>query len=579
MDNADAGLTLSSGMHELTAAMREDGLRLDKLLLTTDSSTPSGTGPAESASQTMTTTQTAPQLGTHVIAYDYDPLYRLTEAVYSGDEYNATHAYAFDAVGNRTAYTTTITNTTVITYQYNAANQLVESVELGGDTTTYDWDDAGRLITTTVGANVSRVYTYSQDGDLREALVDGLLTTFVYDGDGHRLQMSVAGEVTTYTLDYGAEFRVLYEQGGAFAETKHYLYGSSCIGEEVDADNPTTQEWRYYLYDSNSNVRQTTNAQAEVTLAWKYSPEGIVLFGEEGPVTHLVCEGNGIYDFSTGLIFKNGNYFDPNTGIWIVLGSIGVWNSWHLDFSDRKRKDKRSKRKFFLLILLLFIFLLAGCAGGRDVPEQVSCTPIAEEIPTPNLPSNVLLFGGLGPSLDVNTDGPDPQDQLPYFSQIATESEPYPRSKQTQANNMSIYDDEVLIIGYSAGADAALIYANDYMNTHPNQVQEEGRWKITGVALLEPTGTGTMSGGGSLATEWNSIIDRLLQGGTDIYYLNDNGDEELSIANNYTPPGATGDFYRDDRNIRHYDPENCGGNATNNSISVRDDVINWFRSH
>lgn len=52
------------------------------------------------------------------IQYDYDPLYRLVSADYSGD-FNGEYTYAHDAVGNRTAYTTTITSTAVITYHYD----------------------------------------------------------------------------------------------------------------------------------------------------------------------------------------------------------------------------------------------------------------------------------------------------------------------------------------------------------------------------------------------------------------------------------------------------------------------------
>lgn len=216
----------------------------------------------------------------------------------------------------------------MISYHYDLANRLDESVEIGtGIVTSYEWDDAGRLITTSVGTEVTRVYSYTQDGDMSAALVDNLLTTFVYDGNGNRLQMSVAGEVTTYTLDYAGGFQTLLETGGAFADSKHYLYGLACLAEQKDADNPESEEWRYYHRDGNSLVRQTSNAQAEVTLAWTYSPEGAVLVGEEGPVTNLDCGGNATYDFSTGLIFKNGNYFDPNTGIWITLGGMFVWQA------------------------------------------------------------------------------------------------------------------------------------------------------------------------------------------------------------------------------------------------------------
>ena len=77
--------------------MREDGLRIDRLLLTTDDAfTPTGFGPAES--ERLTDPQTIPTTLTHTIVYTYDNLYRLTEADYStGDNYG----YGYDAVGNR----------------------------------------------------------------------------------------------------------------------------------------------------------------------------------------------------------------------------------------------------------------------------------------------------------------------------------------------------------------------------------------------------------------------------------------------------------------------------------------------
>jgi len=315
--------------------------------------------------------------GVTTITYSYDDLYRLSEADYSG-AYTATYGYAYDAVGNRTAYTTTITGTTVITYQYDAANRLVESVEVGGDTTTYEWDNAGRLITTTIGVTVSRVYTYSQDGDMLAALVNGLLTTFDYDGDGNRLRMAVAGEVTTYTLDYAGGFRLLLEEGGAFSDTKHYLYGLECIGEQVDVDEPES-EWRFYQRDGNSLVRQTTNMLATVCLAWTYSPEGAVLLGEEGPVTNLDCGGSTIYDFSTGLIFKNGSYFDPNTGIWLTMSGVVVYQTGWMPYNRKQKWGKGKKRMYILCLLLLLMLILTAC--GKPV-SVVDPTEVAQVDPT-----------------------------------------------------------------------------------------------------------------------------------------------------------------------------------------------------
>jgi len=75
---------------------------------------------------------------TRTITYTYDGLYRLVEADYSSGE---SFQYTYDAMGNRTAYTATITSTAVTTYSYDAANRLVNA---GG--VTYTWDARGNLL-------------------------------------------------------------------------------------------------------------------------------------------------------------------------------------------------------------------------------------------------------------------------------------------------------------------------------------------------------------------------------------------------------------------------------------------------
>jgi YD repeat-containing protein len=236
-------------------------------------------------------------------------------------------------------------------YTYDAANRLVESEDLAsGEITTYAWDDAGRLITTTVGSNVTRVYSYSQDGDLLQAVVDGLTTTFAYDGNGRRLQLTAGGEVTTYLPDYaGAGQRVLWERGPA--ETKHYLYGRACLGEQATDNATAGRTWRYYQRDGEGLVRQTTDQTATITLAWTFSPDGGVVLGEEGPVTHLGCEDDAVYDWSTGLIFKNGRYFDPELGIWLLGPLMVVFGLWR---PRRRRKGRKGTHRnhFFTLLIV-----------------------------------------------------------------------------------------------------------------------------------------------------------------------------------------------------------------------------------
>jgi hypothetical protein len=240
--------------------------------------------------------------------------------------------------------------------------------------------------------------------------------------------MSVAGEVVTYTLDYARGGRVLLEEGGAFSDTKHYLYGLECIAELVDADEPES-EWRYYHQDGNHLVRQTTNIQATVTLAWTYSPEGAIVLGEEGPVTHLGCEGNTTYDFSTGLIFKNGRYFDPNTGIWITLSGIVVWNGWQ-SAPTNGRQRKRNRKWLLLPLLFLIVLVLAGC-GSTPSPTP-GATPCPEP-PIPGQPSNTPSALTNAPGIPTHTPG------------APNTPTPIPTSLPPTGTPTRIYEDNLLI--------------------------------------------------------------------------------------------------------------------------------------
>jgi hypothetical protein len=192
--------------------------------------------------------------------------------------------------------------------------------------------------------------------------------------------MSVAGEVTTYTLDYANGLQILMEQGGAFADTKHYLYGVQCIGELVDADDPEKAEWRYYHRDGGQMVRQTTNEQAEITLAWAYTPEGMVLVGEKGPVTYLDCGNGAIYDWSTGLIFKNGGYFDPAIGIWLIISAVMAWQVWP---PKRSEKRKQARQRMWLTLLTLSTVSFVNCQSSQQVDESAhDCPPGPYSPPT-----------------------------------------------------------------------------------------------------------------------------------------------------------------------------------------------------
>ena len=105
-----------------------------------------------------------------------------------------TFAYAHDAVGDRTAQTSTITSTTATTYTYDAANRMTQA---GG--VAYTWDNNGNLTN-----DGSAIYTYDSANRLVSATVGMTTTQFAYNGDptplryGDFVARACSKSLTTY---------------------------------------------------------------------------------------------------------------------------------------------------------------------------------------------------------------------------------------------------------------------------------------------------------------------------------------------------------------------------------------------
>jgi RHS repeat-associated protein len=363
-------------------------------------------GGTETALTTVTGT-----LQTTVISYDYDPLYRLAGAVYTG-AITGTYSYAYDAVGNRSAYTRTITSTQVTTYTYNAANQLVTArLNTSPDTWYYEYDGNGnqtRQVPNGLTPAAGEVrYTFDQRNQLvsiekHDGSAYQTQAEMVYDGRGHRRQaiayVAGAAVTTTFTIDRqndGAPLLVSNSTGDV-----HLLYGLFGLGEKGTA-------WQYYLGDSQFSVRQVVEADGSLALARTFDPFGSTL-QQSG-------DGSSFYGFAgsqsggAGLLYINGRYFDPSTGRFLspdrdnfdpkrpgtlngYLLALFLANPGGLLFPPliflnwRKRKRRRGVTKAELLLLgLLLMVSLSACGGAGSTPIT---TPTAGEISQGQPPSS-----------------------------------------------------------------------------------------------------------------------------------------------------------------------------------------------
>jgi YD repeat-containing protein len=304
-----------------------------------------------------------------IITNAYDPLNRLTGSEYSTSEQ---FAYVYDAVGNRTLMTSTtpLSGTVVTTHTYDAANCLTDRQVSDGRSYTYDWSNRNQMLREWTAGVPVRTFNYDSAGRMTQATVFTLTMRFTYDGDGARRVVEVVGHgTTTYTLDYAQGNRILAEETITGAIT--YLYGHDCLGQYDSAED----EWLYYLNDGIGYVRQGADEQGEVVSSWLFDPDGTVLEGPEGLVSHLIC--GGVYDWSTGLIYKGGRYFDPTLGIWLALIPLVVIQSW------RGRKKRRRGMSWYVVAMVVVAGvggMLAGCGGVT--PSPGGDTPTPEEVCT-----------------------------------------------------------------------------------------------------------------------------------------------------------------------------------------------------
>jgi len=244
-----------------------------------------------------------------------------------------------------------------------------------------------------------RTFGYDSAGRLTTATVFTLTTRFRYNGLGQRIAVEVVGRgTTTVTLDTAAGGRILAER--TVTGTTTYLYGHDCVGEQ------RSNEWLYYLSDASGTVRQGADARGYIKGAWRFSPSGTLIEGPQGMVSHLIC--GGVYDQSTGLIYKGGRYFDPNLGIWLALTPLVVVQAW---------RGPRKRRRWALGVSL---GLLALCAGstltGCCPPSNPTSipTPLCTEAPTRTpthtpTPTDTLVPTPSGKTAYLTfDDGPDP---------------------------------------------------------------------------------------------------------------------------------------------------------------------------
>ena len=252
--------------------------------------------------------------------YTYDALGQLIQVNDHSDtrsgENGTTWKYTYDLGGNilkkeRFAYADTTTPLETVTYEYGDATWRDKLTAINGSTIRYD----------AIGNPLSDgtwTYTWQNGRQLQKMQKSGVTAEFVYNADGLRVQKTVNGVVTKYTLHgknvvhmtHGAdELHFFYDAQNRPAVVVYngvpYAYVKSLQGDIVA------------ILDENGNTVVSYGYDAWGALLW-CTGELAETLGKVQPFRYR----GYVFDEETGLYYLRSRYYNPQWGRFANADSI-----------------------------------------------------------------------------------------------------------------------------------------------------------------------------------------------------------------------------------------------------------------
>jgi RHS repeat-associated protein len=210
----------------------------------------------------------APEGGEAISTYAYDKIYQLKSVDYPPMFTFADTSYTYDDVGNRVSssgsdivtYTTNnlnqYTNVGPASYSYDATGNLTSSA-----TNTYTYDSENRLIRAVIASPQGEaIYTYDAFGRRVGKAVNGVATTFLYDGDQIIAEYDGTGVIQAkYVYGTGIDEPIKMERGG---QSYYYHYdGLGSVTNLTDSTGSTAESYSYDAFGNTSGVSSVGNTR------------------------------------------------------------------------------------------------------------------------------------------------------------------------------------------------------------------------------------------------------------------------------------------------------------------------------
>lgn len=266
------------------------------------------------------------------LAFTYDPLDRLTGSAHSSQS----RGYAYDAVGNRTAFSTIdiaggVPSPAVDTlFSYGSSSNRLTAIGAQPVTT----DSAGNL----VQDRAEREYTHDAQGRLQSVSIDGVeVANYTYNALGQRTHKRTSMGSSTYLYSQDRQLLGIMEFGvsGTPIRAQYYVWlGSEPVAVvQVTYGGLGTISATSVLYlhtDHLETPRLATNSNQ--TVVWKLPQSDA--FGAvesmqdpdlDGIATEIALRFPGqIVDVDSGLHYNYHRDYDPWTGRYVQSDPIGL---------------------------------------------------------------------------------------------------------------------------------------------------------------------------------------------------------------------------------------------------------------
>ncbi len=239
-------------------------------------------------------------------AWFYDPLYQLTAENLSGAAPTGNTTNRYDAVGNRTNRTTTVSvgGFTNQNFTFNTNDWLsLDVFDSNGNTRTngglpFLYDVENRLTNYNNGA-----------------------ARYVYNGDGWLVRKTVGSTTTLYLVDdrnptgYAQTLEEATVTGGVTNLSVIYLLGLDLVAQNRSGTVS------YFGYDGNGNTRYLTGSGATVIDTYAYDAFGVSLASTGSIVNEFRYSGERLSP-ETGLTYLRARYLNTGTGRFISRDSF-----------------------------------------------------------------------------------------------------------------------------------------------------------------------------------------------------------------------------------------------------------------